>query len=49
MVLVEEKQEISVNYSSEMSIIISNMWLIIEPNFQKKQIKAIEQLRIENK
>jgi hypothetical protein len=49
MVLIEEKPEISVNYSPEMPFTISNMWLIIEPNFQKKQIKGIQQLRIENK
>jgi hypothetical protein len=49
MILVEEKPEISVSYSPETPFTISNMWHIIEPNFQKKQIKGIEQLRIENK
>src|SRR5688572_21965474 len=46
MVLVADKQEISVNYPPEMPFTINNMWLTIEPNFQKEQIKGIEQLRI---
>ena len=46
MVLVEENQELVVNYAPQLPFTISNMWLTIEPNFQKEQLKGIEQLRI---
>jgi hypothetical protein len=34
MGLIEEKQEISVNYSPELPFTINSMWFTIEPNFQ---------------